>query len=93
MLTLLDWIRVSVKKKRGISIFWKVVLCSFDLIGQFLVWKVGNGAEVRIGMDPWVGYKWRHSLSSSMIDKLHYAGFYFLKDIACLGVSIMLDQG
>ena len=44
-------------------------------------------------MDPWVGCKWRHSLPSSMIDKLHSAGFYFLKDIACPGVSILLDQG
>ena len=32
-LTLLDWIRVSVKKKKGISICSKVVLWSFDLIG------------------------------------------------------------
>ena len=28
-----------------------------------------------------------------MTDKLHYAGIYFLKDIACVGVSIVMDQG
>ena len=28
-----------------------------------------------------------------MIDKLHYAGFYFLKDIAWLGLSILQEHG
>ena len=42
------------------SICWKVVIWSFDLIGNYILWKVGNGAYVRLGMDPWVGYKWRH---------------------------------
>ena len=28
-----------------------------------------------------------------MTDKLRYVGFYFLKDIACPGVSILKDQG
>ena len=73
-LSLLDWIRVSVKKKRGISSCWKVVLWSFDLIGQSLMWRIGTGSEVRIGMDPWLGCKWRHCLAISMTDKLHYAG-------------------
>ena len=90
---MLNWIRVSVKKKRDISICWKVVLWSFDLIGQSLVWRVGTGAYVCIGMDPWIGCKWRHSLPSTMVDKLHYVGFYFLKDIACPGVSILQDHG
>ena len=44
-------------------------------------------------MDPWIGCKWRHSLPSFMTDKLHFVGFYFLKDIACPGVSILKDQG
>ena len=74
-LTLLDWIRVTVKKKKGISICWKDVLWSFDLIGQALVWKVGSGTEVCIGIDPWLGCKWRHVLPAPMIDQLHDAVF------------------
>ena len=53
------------------------MLWSFDLIGDFLVWKVGNGESVRIGMDPWVGCKWRNMLPPHLIDKLHSAGIYF----------------
>ena len=54
-LTLLDWIREKDKKKSGISICWKFVIWSFHLIDDFLVWNIGNGANVRIGMDPWEG--------------------------------------
>ena len=28
-----------------------------------------------------------------MIDKLHYAGYFVLKDIACPGASFLQDQG
>ena len=92
-LTLLDWIRVSVKKKKGIFICWKAVLWSFDLIGQSLVWKVGTGVEVCIGIDPWLGYKWRHSLPVSMIVKLHNEGYFVLRDIACMGIALLQEQG
>ena len=56
-LTILDCIWVPVKKKKNISICWKAVLWDFDTIGTNLVWKVGNGADLRIGLDPWVGCK------------------------------------
>ena len=57
------------------------------------MWKVGSGAKVRIGMDPWVVCRWGHLLPSNLTDKLHFARVYFLKNIGCLGVSIMRDQG
>ena len=69
------------------------MLWSFDLIGDFLVWKVGNGASVRIGMDPWVGCKWRNLLPPHLIDKLHSVGIFSLKDIGCPGVTYLREEG
>ena len=57
------------------------------------MWKAGTGTKVRIGIDPWLGCKWRHVLPASMIDKLHNAGFFVLNDIACLGMVLLQDQG
>ena len=59
-MSIMDWIRVSDKKKKNISICWKVVLWAFDINCKHLVWKVGNGTDLRIGIDPWVGCKWIH---------------------------------
>ena len=88
----MEWIRSPVKKKRCISICWKVVLWAFDIIGNFLVWKIGNGAAIRLGVGPWIGCKWRHTLPPSMIEKLHLAGFYFLSDIGIPGSTCLMAQ-
>ena len=57
-----------------------------------MVWKIGNGTAVRIGLDPWIGCKWRHALHSSMLEKLHLAGFYFLSDIGLHGMTALMAQ-
>ena len=92
-LSILEWIRVPDKKKKNISICWKAVLWAFDLIGNSLVWKFGNGVDLRIGIDPWVDCKWRHHLPILLLDKLHSAGIFHLKDIGCPGLSFISDQG
>lgn len=78
-LSLIDWIRSSIKQKRRIYTCWKAVLWSFDLIGNSLVWKVGNEAEVRIGLDPWVGYLWRHILPAQLIERIPPFWFLFFE--------------
>ena len=88
----LDWIRSTVKKKKNISICWKAVLWAFVLIGNFMVWKIGSGNAVRIGLDPWVGCKWRQVIPIPMIDRLHMAGYHFLSDIGIHGMSILKSQ-
>ena len=92
-LSLLEWIRSSVKHKRSMSICWKVVLWSFDIIGNNLVWKIGNGADVRLEMDPWVGCKWRHLLPFPLVEKLHYLGVFSLKYIGAPGLTVLMEQG
>ena len=69
------------------------MIWSFHLIADFLVWKNGNGANIRIGMDPGVGFKWRHCLPTHLIDILHAAGYYFLKDVGIMSVNFFMDQG
>ena len=74
-MTILDWIRSTDKKKKNISICWKSVLWAFDLIGNFLVWKIGSGNAVRIGLDPWAGCKWRHALPIQYDRKITFGWF------------------
>ena len=57
------------------------------------MWRIGARTEVRIGIDHWLGCKWRHILPDAMIDKLHTVGKYVLKDIACFGSALLQDQG
>ena len=80
-LTILEWIRSPVKNKRCMSICWKAVLWDFDIIENFLVWNIGNGAVVRLRVDPWVGCIWRHIFPPYVIEKLHLDGIFFVKDI------------
>ena len=51
-----------------------------------------NGNVVRIGLDPWIGCKWRHVLPSPMLEKLHLAGFYFIYDIGLLSLPTLISQ-
>ena len=44
-------------------------------------------------MDPWAGCKWRHCLPSHLINILHDAGYYFLKDVGILSMSFFMEQG
>ena len=57
------------------------------------MWKIGTSATVRLGLDPWVGCKWRHLLPSYLIEKLHSIGVYSLKDIGVPGLTPLKEQG
>ena len=92
-MSLLDWIRSTVKQKRSMSICWKVVIWAFDIIGNKLVWKIGTGVSVQLGLDPWVGCKCRHLLPYFLIDKLHVVRVFSLKDIRVLGLIPLMEQG
>jgi hypothetical protein len=50
-----DWIRKHDKKVSNGSIIWKAIIKAFPLIGKWLMWKIGNGVQVSIGKDPWIG--------------------------------------
>eukprot|EP01018_Ginkgo_biloba_P023075 Gb_32325 [translate_table: standard] len=47
------WIRTPSQNINGTSIVWKVVVLAFPLVGRWLVWRVGIGRRVCLGLDPW----------------------------------------
>lgn len=50
-----EWVWLQNKPKVNISVIWRAVLNSFDLIAFGLACKVDNGVKVRIGVDSWCG--------------------------------------
>jgi hypothetical protein len=43
----------------------------FSLIGKHLVWSVGNGRQVKIEEDPWVGLRDGYKFSEDMVNFMH----------------------
>jgi len=65
------WIRNLAKSRASCSIIWKVVLKYFDLVEEGLAWKIGNGTQVRLGVDPWPGSGHAHILPHDLLAHLH----------------------
>ena len=49
--SVVDWIRKETKWVLNASNYWEVLTVDFPLVGAFLVWKIGNESEIRIGKD------------------------------------------
>lgn len=49
-----EWIRLERKSIKGDSNVWKGLLKDFDILGNWVTWKIGNGFKVKIGEDPWI---------------------------------------
>jgi hypothetical protein len=60
----------------SISIIWKVVIKDFDLIENGLVWRIGLGNLVRIGLDPWDGSNQEHIINDGVRYQLEHVGFF-----------------
>ena len=55
---------------------------SFVVIEENLVWKVGDGRGVQVGMDPWLGCNGRFRLTDPLVDSLRQQDVYFLYQLA-----------
>jgi len=79
--TIVDWIRNPIKKLQNDSIFWKYILDVFPLIGNWMIWKIGDGAQVLIEKDPWIGYKENHIIPYHLFHDIYRNGSYYLNQL------------
>lgn len=52
------------------SAVWSSIYRTFDLIGLWLKWKIGNGVELFVGVDPFIGDGGGYRLPTSLIKEL-----------------------
>jgi hypothetical protein len=50
-----------------------------SLVGNWLVWKIGRGEQVLIGLDPWIGCKEAYKLPTHLIHELQRKGYHSLR--------------
>jgi hypothetical protein len=77
-----DWICKPDKTNTNSSIIWKVVINSFQVVGDGLDWRIGKGNKVRIGVDPWPGSGISHVLPNDVLDQIHAQGYHYLSHIS-----------
>jgi hypothetical protein len=68
-------------------LIWKSMVQYFPLIGNRLVWSVGNGIKVRIEMDPWMGSGVDFKIIEAIVTSLHREGIYNITQVASLETS------
>lgn len=64
-------IGVAIKNIHSVSIISKEIVLAFALIGSNLVWKVSDGEQVLISVDPWVGSGLDFEVPKKIINSLH----------------------
>jgi hypothetical protein len=75
-----EWIRNPSKFRTAGSISWNAMLDVYHLVGDWFCWQVGNGHNVRIGEDPWIGGGGGLKLSIGILEELHVKGVYSMWD-------------
>jgi hypothetical protein len=63
-----EWFREGWKNWNGISNSWRALTSSLTIITDWLVWKPGNGRDIRIGVDPMFGSHSYYKLSRNLIN-------------------------
>ena len=91
--SVLDWVRSPVKSSKNASIVWKAIVGSVQLIERGLAWQVGDGNQVRVGRDPWVGCSPNFSLSRELVTHLKSEGIFSLNQVADPRTTSLVKQG
>lgn len=74
------------------SIIWKATTNAFKIIEQGLSWQVGNGENIRIGRDPWVGCNENYDIPPGLIRYLESKGILYLNQVENIGHSTIWGQ-
>jgi hypothetical protein len=53
-LTLVEWVKNYKGLGKKESPFWRGFLKFYPVIGNLISWKIGNGEQLRLGIDPFV---------------------------------------
>ena len=54
---------------------------SFQVVENWLTWRIGNETKYRVGTDLWSDSDKNHILFESLVQKLHQNGFHTLNQI------------
>eukprot|EP00253_Pinus_taeda_P033452 PITA_33452 len=87
-----NWIRSQEKTKKNVSVIWKATVEAFSVIDQGLAWKIGDGRQMRIGRDPWVGCNEAFALSPGLLRHLGSKGILTLNQVEKTGHSTIWVQ-
>jgi len=75
------WLRYGLYKFYVLSNFWRNLLDSLALLTNWFAWSVGNGAQVLLGQDPFVGCGSSYKLSYALIHHLKSLKVLYLAHI------------
>jgi len=74
-------------------VVWKAVIASVNIIKKGLAWYVGDGTQIRLGRDPWIGCSEGFHLSQDLVAFLKDRGLFTLNQIADPRASSIWNQG
>lgn len=75
-LSIIEWFRKPIKKTHDSSNVWNGLLDTFPMLNSFTGWLVGDGFQVRVGVDPLYGCS--AILKPATVQALHSWDLFFL---------------
>ena len=92
-LIIVDCIKLSQKTSKNSSVVSKAMVASVKIIEKGLAWSVGDGTQIRLGRDPWIGCTDIFPLSQGLVLALKDRGLYTLNQVANPRACSIWSQG
>ena len=81
------WLRQRTFKVQGTSHMWNGFIRALSWITRCLGWKIGNGMNIKVGIDPIAGVSFDYTLPEELILYLEDYGILTLSDVLNRGVA------